>query len=243
MNNNKLIIYGGTSYITKELLLILSKRFNKFAIFCRNKETVKKYIEEIDNKEIEFEIHEVDVLDLKENYRIIENLKKDIQGLIWLAGYTGDANSEFEDNIKCEENIRINFLNPILIMNKIIDKIIPQEGSFIVGVASVAGLRGRKKRLYYSSAKSGLIAYLSGLRQKLNSKKINVITVIPGYIKTKPFNINASPFLISSPKKAAEIINKSIYLKKEIVYINYLWKIIMIFINLIPEKIFKKLNF
>ena len=112
-----------------------------------------------------------------------------------------------------------------------------------MGVASVAGLRGRKKRLYYSSAKSGLITYLSGLRQKLNSKKINVVTVIPGYIKTKPFNIKASPFLISSPKKAAEIINKSIYLRKEVVYINYLWKIIMIFINLIPEKIFKKLNF
>ena len=81
------------------------------------------------------------------------------------------------------------------------------------------------------------------IKHALNSKKINVVTVIPGYIKTKPFNIKASPFLISSPKKAAEIINKSIYLRKEIVYINYLWKIIMIFINLIPEKIFKKLNF
>ena len=31
--------------------------------------------------------------------------------------------------------------------------------------------------------------------------------------------------------------------KKEIVYVNFLWKIIMLFVRLIPEKIFKKLNF
>lgn len=243
MNNNKIIIYGGTSYISRELLKILSKKFSKFIIFCRNQEIVKKYIEEINNEKIKFEIYEVDILNLKKNYELIENLDKDIQGLIWLAGYTGDAEIEFQDNQKCEENIRINFLNPVLIINKIIEKIIPHESSFVVGVASVAGLRGRKKRLYYSSAKSGLIAYLSGLRQKLNSKKINVISVIPGYIKTKPFNIKSSPVLISSPKRTAEIINKSIFSKKEIVYVNYLWKIIMIFINFIPEKIFKKLNF
>ena len=45
MNNNKIIIYGGTSYISRELLKILSKKFSKFIIFCRNQEIVKKYIE------------------------------------------------------------------------------------------------------------------------------------------------------------------------------------------------------
>ena len=170
MKNNKIIIYGGTSYISQELLKILSKKFSKFIIFCRDQEVVKKYIKEINNEKIKFEIYEVDILNLKKNYELIENLDKNIEGLIWLAGYTGDAEIEFQDNQKCEENIRINFLNPVLIINKIVGKIIPHESSFIVGVASVAGLRGRKKRLYYSSAKSGLIAYLSGLRQKLNSK-------------------------------------------------------------------------
>lgn len=243
MSSGKIIIYGGTSFLARELLKILSKKFDKFIIFCRNQEIVKEYLKEINNEKFEAEIHEVDILDLEKNYEIVENLSQDIQGLIWLAGYTGDADIEFKDNKKCEENIRTNFLNPVLIINKIVHKIIPHQSSFVVGVASVAGLRGRKVRLYYSSAKSGIISYLSGLRQKLNSKKINVISVIPGYIKTKPFNIKASPFLISSPKKAAEIIVKSINSRNEIVYINFLWKIIMIFINLIPEKVFKKLNF
>ena len=115
--------------------------------------------------------------------------------------------------------------------------------SFVAVLTSVAGLRGRSKRLFYSSAKAGLIAYLSALRQKFNKKNMNVITVIPGYMSTKPFNIKASRFLISSPEKSAQIIYNAIKKKKEVVYINFFWRIIMFCINLIPEKIYKKLNF
>ena len=68
-------------------------------------------------------------------------------------------------------------------------------------------------------------------------------TIIPGYIETKPFNQKAPRFLISSPEKAAQIIVKSIKSKKEIVYINFLWRIIMFVIKLIPEKIYKKMKF
>ena len=115
--------------------------------------------------------------------------------------------------------------------------------SFLAVITSVAGLRGRSKRLFYSSAKSGMISYLSGLRQKLSKEKINVITVIPGYMNTKPFNIKAPSFLISSPEKSAQIIYNAIKKGKEVVYINFYWKIIMFCINLIPEKIYKKFNF
>ena len=243
MDNGRIIIYGGSSFIARELLKNLSKKFQKFTIFCRNRDIVSDYLKELKIESLDIEIHEVDVLDLKKNYSIIDGFNKDIKGLIWLAGYTGDSEKEFLDNEKCEENIRINFLNPVLIINRMIPKIIPEKYNFLLAVASVAGLRGRKKRLFYSSAKSGLIAYLSGLRQKFNDQKINVITVIPGYINTKPFNITAPSFLISSPKKASDLICHAIYSKKEVVYISFIWRIIMFFINLIPEKAFKKFNF
>ena len=130
-----------------------------------------------------------------------------------------------------------------MLINKIIPKIIPNDNSFIAVLTSVAGIRGRGKRLFYSSAKSGMNAYLSGLRQKIFDKRINVLTVIPGYMNTKPFNIKAPKFLICSPEKAAKIIYKSIIKKKEIVYINFFWRIITMIINFIPEKIYKKLKF
>ena len=242
MEHDTIIIYGGSSLIAKELIKKLSLKYKKFIIFCRKKNYIDQYIKEFELHDLDIKIFETDILNLDKNYSIIQNLNR-IRGLIWLTGDTGNPEEEFLDNEKCEKTIRVNFLNPVLIINKIVPKIIEDADSFLVVLASVAGLRGRKKNLYYSSSKSGLIAYLSGLRQKLAEKKINVITVIPGYMKTRPFNLKAPSFLIASPKKASDIICNAIYSKKEIVYINFFWKIIMFCINLIPEKIYKKFNF
>ena len=242
MEYGAIIIYGGSSLITKELIKKLSIKHKKFIIFCRKRSYIDQYINELEVRDLYIKIYETDVLNLDTNYSIINGLKH-IRGLIWLVGATGNPEEEFIDNIECEKTIRINFLNPVLIINKIVPKIIEDSDSFVAVLASVAGLRGRKKNLYYSSSKSGLITYLSGLRQKLTKKKINVITVIPGYMKTRPFNLKAPSFLVSSPKKASDIIYNAINSKKEIVYISFIWKIIMLVVRLLPEKIFKKLNF
>jgi len=243
MEGNNIIIYGGSSLLSKELLKILSKDFNEFIIFCREKSIIQQYIYEMKLEHLKIKIFEADLLDLETNLSIIEKLENNISGLIWISGFTGNSEEEYLDSKKCEINLRVNFLNPVLLINKIVPKIKTGKKSFIAVFTSVAGLRGRSKRLFYSSAKSALIAYLSGLRQKLNKEQINVVTVIPGYMRTKPFNIKAPSFLITSPEKSAQIVYNAIKKEKEIVYINFFWKIIMFCINLLPEKIYKKLKF
>ena len=243
MEGNNIIIYGGSSLLSKELLKILSKDFNEFIIFCREKSIIQQYIYEMKLEHLKIKIFEADLLDLETNLSIIEKLENNISGLIWISGFTGNSEEEYLDSKKCEINLRVNFLNPVLLINKIVPKIKTGKKSFIAVFTSVAGLRGRSKRLFYSSAKSALIAYLSGLRQKLNKEQINVVTVIPGYMRTKPFNIKAPSFLIASPEKSAQIVYNAIKKEKEIVYINFFWKIIMFCINLLPEKIYKKLKF
>ena len=243
MENNYIIIYGGSSLISKKLLEILSKDFNQFIIFCRKKNIVQQYISEKKLDNLEIKIFEVDLLDLETNLSIIEKLENNICGLIWISGITGNPDEEYLDSIKCETNLRVNFLNPVLLINKIVPKMKTGKKSFIAVFTSVAGLRGRSKRLFYSSAKSALITYLSGLRQKLNREQIHILTVIPGYMRTKPFNTKAPSFLITSPEKSAQIVYNAIKKEKEIVYINFFWRIIMFCINLLPEKIYKKLKF
>ena len=243
MENNYIIIYGGSSLISKKLLEILSKDFNQFIIFCRKKNIVQQYISEKKLDNLEIKIFEVDLLDLKTNLSIIEKLENNICGLIWISGFIGNPDEEYLDSKKCETNLRVNFLNPVLLINKIVPKMKTGKKSFIAVFTSVAGLRGRSKRLFYSSAKSALITYLSGLRQKLNREQIHILTVIPGYMRTKQFNIKAPSFLIASPEKSAQIVYNAIKKEKEIVYINFFWRIIMFCINLLPEKIYKKLKF
>ena len=89
---------------------------------------------------------------------------------------------------------------------------------------------------------SGLDLILSGLRQKYN-QRLTVISVIPGYIRTNNFKIKAPNFLICEPSDIAKKIAKAIKYKHEIIYSSFLWRIIMMIIKIIPEKIFKKFNF
>ena len=129
-----------------------------------------------------------------------------------------------------------------MVNNLLLDKINLNKNSFICAITSVAGLRGRYKRLHYCAAKSGLISYMSGLRQKYNGI-IKVITVIPGYISTNTFDIDAPKILITSPEKCAQKIFRSIKKNQDIIYINYFWKLIMFLVLLMPENIFKKMKF
>ena len=54
---------------------------------------------------------------------------------------------------------------------------------------------------------------------------------------------NSPNFLVTKPKKVALILKEAIDKKKEIIYINIFWKVIMKIISFIPEKIFKRFSF
>lgn len=238
---NKIIIYGGSSLISKYLFLHFYNDNHEIVVFCRNKEKVNSHIKSLNLDQSKFVIHEVDLEKIDENFKIIDDIKYNLKGIVWVAGFTGDPTKEIYDSEACKSNYNINLIHPVLILNRLIPKL--SNNSFISVITSVAGVRGRAKRLFYCSAKAGLINYLSGMRQNLNKRDILVNTVIPGYISTENFQINAAKYLIASPKKTAEIIFKSIKKKKEIVYINFFWGIISFILKFIPESIFKKLNF
>lgn len=250
MKYRDIIIYGGTSEISLELVKLYLPICQKIIIFCRNQNNLKKFLnnnEYIDNSfKNKIKIFEADLQNLEENLKLLNELNNEISGIFWLAGFTGDSENEYSNIEYAKKNLEINFLNPALLINEISKKMIKNKNSFISVFTSVAGLRGRKKQLFYSSAKSGLIVYLSGLRQKLSEHNILVTTVIPGYMNTRPFREGkwtSLKILITEPKDVAKIIKRSIEKKKEIIYVNFLWKIIMIIVKIIPEKIFKRLSF
>jgi len=246
MKYKTIIIYGGSSEITPHLIDEFKNECEKIILFVRNNENkiLKKIIDNDSDKKISFNV--VDLSDLSMNLKILSEIKDSISGLIWIAGFTGQPLNEYYDKELLSKNLNINFFNPVIIINEISKKIIKDSNSFISVFTSVAGLRGRKKQLFYGSAKSGMISYLSGLRQMLDNDNILVQTVIPGYMNTKPFrdgDWKAPGFLITEPKKVAMILRKGVRNKKNIIYINIFWKIIMTIINFIPEIIFKKMKF
>ena len=72
-----------------------------------------------------------------------------------------------------------------------------QGGGQIVGVSSVAGVRGLAGSSSYSASKAGLTVYLESVRAETIEEPITVTTIAPGYIDTPMSrDVKSRPFLI-----------------------------------------------
>ncbi|MCP5266750.1 MAG: SDR family oxidoreductase [Burkholderiaceae bacterium] len=63
----------------------------------------------------------------------------------------------------------------------------------LVGVASVAGIRGLPGAGAYSASKAGAIAYLESLRVELRGSGVGVVTLAPGFVRTPLTERNRYP--------------------------------------------------
>ena len=73
----------------------------------------------------------------------------------------------------------------------------------LVGIASVAGIRGLPGAEAYSASKAAAISYLESLRLEMRSSGIKVVTIAPGYIETPMTAINPYPMPFMLPAAEA----------------------------------------
>lgn len=85
---------------------------------------------------------------------------------------------------------------------------VEQRPCRLVGIASVAGIRGLPGASAYSASKAAVISYCESLRVELRASGIKVVTIAPGYIDTPMTQINtyAMPFLLPAAEFAKRAI-------------------------------------
>ena len=78
----------------------------------------------------------------------------------------------------------------------------------LVGIGSVAGIRGMRGAGAYCASKAALHSYCEALRLELRPSNIRVVTIAPGYIDTPMTRANRfpMPFLMPSERFAAHAV-------------------------------------
>lgn len=78
----------------------------------------------------------------------------------------------------------------------------------LVGIGSVAGIRGLPGAGAYSASKAAVLSYCEALRVELRGSGIKVVTIAPGYIDTPMTHGNPypMPFLMAADKFAARAL-------------------------------------
>ncbi len=111
-------------------------------------------------------------------------------------------------------------------------------------ISSVAGDRGRQSNYPYGASKAALDAYLSGLRNRLHPLGLRVVTIKPGFVRTRLTAGKVTPRspLLAEPAQVAADIRRAIEGSANVVYTRWFWSPIMTVIRCIPEFIFKRLK-
>jgi short-subunit dehydrogenase len=80
----------------------------------------------------------------------------------------------------------------------------------LVGIASVAGIRGLPGHGAYCGSKAAVISYCESLRGELRGSGVQVVTICPGFIKTPMTEKNpySMPFLMEVNDFARQSLNK-----------------------------------
>ena len=119
---------------------------------------------------------------------------------------------------------------------------VKQGYGHLVGVSSVAGLRGMRQSPIYSASKAYVIAYLEGLALKAYKEHpaITVTDVRPGFIDT-PMTEGKKEVFVSIPSdEAARQIYKVLQSKKRVAYVPKKWSVLAYVLKKIPYMIFKQ---
>ena len=188
-------------------------------------------------------IHEFDALAFDTHDTFFNELEPKPDVAVCVFGILGENEKATADWSQASTIINTNYTGAVSILN-VIARYYEQKGEgVIVGISSVAGLRGRQSNYLYGSAKAGFTAYLSGLRNKLYHKGVHVVTVQPGFVYTKMTeDIKLPKMLTAKPGEVADAVYSAVRKKKDVIYVKWFWKYIMLMIRNVPEFVFKKMK-
>lgn len=159
------------------------------------------------------------------------------------------AHGTLSDQQACEKSvgatlaeISTNGLSVVALLTVLANRFDAAGRGSLVVISSVAGDRGRASNYVYGSAKALVSTFLSGLRQRLRRTGVSVITVKPGFVDTPMTRAFRKGVLWAQPGDVARGIMRAVDRGDAVVYLPGFWRLIMLIVRLIPERVFIRLS-
>jgi len=240
-DGKKAIIIGASSGIGRELAKIIAATGYTVGLTARRTELLKELSAEIISKTY---IKSLDLSKPEEASSKVQELIEEMHGvdLIIISSGAGYINHEL-DWQKEKETIDVNVIGFVAMVNVAMKHFLKRGEGILVGISSIAGLKGNAAAPAYSASKSFVSNYLSGIRYQVKKRKANIkiIDIKPGFVDTEMAK-GEKIFWVASPGKAAAQIYHCIKNGKEHAYITKRWIVVAWIFKLIPDWLFQKLQ-
>lgn len=239
-----LLVIGAGSDIALPLERMYAKAGYGLYLASRNVERLKSDAASITAQfSVDVRVIPFDVMETGGHRTFYDNLPVKPYGVICLAGILGDQTISEKDFAEAQKVIAANYTGLVSIVHIIAEDLEQRKEGFIVGVSSVAGEKGRLSNYVYASAKAGFTAFLSGLRNRLHTSHVQVLTVHPGFVRTKMIEGRKTiGWITAQPEEVARDIFRAQQSGKDFIYSKWFWRYIMLVFKMIPESFVKRLD-
>ncbi len=212
-------ITGASSGLGQALALHYLQQGANLALVARRTEVIKSWLEAYKISADSYAIYSADVAD-PSSLAVAAQDCVARQGIpdvvIANAGISiGVDSSRSEDIDVMARILSTNVVGVAATFGPFINAMVARGSGTLVGIGSVAGIRGLPGHGGYCASKAAVISYCESLRGELRGSGVKVVTICPGYIAT-PLTQNNSysmPFLMQADmfaEKAFETIEAQV---------------------------------
>ncbi|WP_456461581.1 SDR family NAD(P)-dependent oxidoreductase [Lutibacter sp.] len=232
------LIIGATSGIGKELAKLLVADNYKVVITGRREKLLQQIKETNPDKYI---VKVQDVTDLRSSEELFTELKNELKtiDLIVFSSGVGNPNYKLEWD-KELPTLQTNVIAATKIYGLAYNLFRKQGYGHLVGISSIASIRGNRHVPAYFASKAFQANYLESLWMKGKRSKADIVVtdIQPGFVDTSM--AIGKTFWMSTTEKATKQIYSAIKKKKKKAYITKRWRLIALLLKNIPSILLQK---
>lgn len=236
----KAIIIGATSGIGRELALLFASKDYEIGLIGRRSSLLQELSTIIKTKTYPLNL---DISDTDNSIPALEKLINTMGhvDVIIISAGIGNLNELLEWTYE-HETIETNVKGFTAMAQVSMKQFLKQGNGHLVGLSSIASIRGSDIAPAYNASKAYISTYLEGLRIKVSKAKlpIYITDIQPGLIDTRMAKGDGL-FWVEPVPKAAKQIFHAIRKKKRKVYVTKRWILIAFLLKILPEFFYKKL--
>ena len=235
------IVFGATSGIGKSITRILIKEGYKVAITGRRLEKLEELKKEFPDQIL---VKQNDIQQIEDVEKVFNEIVLEFKtiDLVIQSSGVGFVNPK-PDWDKEQQTILTNVLGVTKLYVLAYKLFKEQQFGHLVGISSIASIRGSRAAPDYFASKAYQKSYLEGLYIKtksIKSKKVFITDIRPGFVDT-PMALGDQLFWMVPLEKAAIQIYSAIKKKKRVAYISKRWQLVAWVLKIVPAWILKKM--